>query len=230
MKLKLIQQQILDWDLKLKKTPQNPFPLAPQHLVEKAFMTTQIYEEQNRMWGENITNIMVAESLQGGLCILGAGLLRDLDWIPQKIQEGCSVSIVDSSKVACKNARNFLKKYSLEKQVRIIKTDILTVWKKRKIDESKIQAYFISQFLEHQRADLPEFITHFTKFLKIPGRTLYIITPRKEDNENVEWKDTDPLDDSEWKEVLERDVGKSMEILDKLTYYDRNYTFFKFRS
>src|SRR5690348_1642746 len=74
------------WDGRLTATDKQPFPLAPRDWVERGLVTPRIYRKQNIDWGDFVTNIMVNEPPLGNVSILGAGLTRDLGWIPRKVQ------------------------------------------------------------------------------------------------------------------------------------------------
>ncbi len=236
MKLSLEQSQNLAfnqnyWDAKLTRSSDHPFPLAPNNLVEKGLINEEIYQKENEAWGNFVTKIMISESLSGPICILGAGLCRDWGWVRTKATQKDLVFIVEGSNVAYKHAHAFIKKYSLQRKVKVILSEVLDAWQNGDIHDDCINAYFLSQFLEHQGDSLPSFTNHLGNFLRDPKHAVYLVTPRLEDNppEKVFWEHAVPLSDEEWQAGFNNGLGRpvAVKLLGKHAYINRIYSFFK---
>jgi hypothetical protein len=240
--LKTDQRMIISneyWDERLTGSKHNPFPLAPKNLIDKSEVTKKIYEINNRAWGKFVTKIMIEEHFTGSICVLGAGLTRDLGWIPIKLKKWVSaepkrntVIIADSSKVGCDNAKKFLQKHHLHRKIKVKHTEILDGWEHGDIVDEEVDAYFLSQFIEHQEDKMPEFMYHLGKFLKVTGRVVYLVTPTLDDNpkDQIIWEHAKPFYRHRLVEELEEGLKRRVlvEVLGKHTYFDRTYTFFKF--
>lgn len=181
---------------------------------------------------------MVAElpSLRNGhIEVFGAGLARDLGWIPAAVFSfNCTVAIRDSEPKALRNAREFLNRHHpwIHVKVHAIKTEIPGCWDTGAVRDEETKAYFASQFLEHQREDIDHILNHFGAFVGTPGKVVYLITPLKEDNDEkkVLWDSAELLSKDEIIASLREGLGRevNVEVLGTHKYFDhRHYSLLK---
>ncbi len=230
------------WDNRLTESEKNPFPLAPKNLVDRSLVTSKSYRKENDAWGKFVSDIMTKEHFLTSVCILGAGLARDLGWVLIKIKQWANaqpkcrstITIADSSKVALDNAKSFLKKHSFHRKIKVVHTEILDGWENGNIDDEEIGAYFLSQFIEHQEDNMAEFMHHFGRFLKLRNRAIYMVTAILDDNDKdqILWDHAKLFTYQQLIDELEEGLGDTakVEILGKHKYFDRTYTFFKFQA
>ncbi len=234
--LKLRPKLTVEWDLKLTQSDENPFPLAPFDAIAQGKVTARSYTRENNKLGENAGRGLIPELHQmagSHIGILGWGLGRCArKWVPVAVKTYCcSVTIVDNSHVACDNATQFIAKEGLN-DVIVAKTPILAGWEDRTIPEDSLDAYYVSQVIEHQGDDMYAFVFHLGAFLRRHGRRVIMIVPRREDNppEFVPFATAVPPEDSELLVPLQDGLrGKvDVRVLRKFKYFHRTYTIFCF--
>ncbi|OGI95015.1 hypothetical protein A2917_01380 [Candidatus Nomurabacteria bacterium RIFCSPLOWO2_01_FULL_42_17] len=227
------------WDSRLTQSPENPFPLAPKDWIEKVMAKWKSgndaergkyerkYRKENRRFGNFCRKKMLVELKNmdpGRINVLGLGLRRDIAWTEMAVRMGFGVSIWDMSRFACENARR-----ELMILMNITQVEIMAGWKSGEIDEQDAVAYYACQFIEHQGDELPMFMHHLGEFLRVPGRKVYLILPRLEDNPSnkVKWNSASPPLDHQWQKPLLEGFGGQLNIyvLGKHKYFNRMYTF-----
>lgn len=225
------------WDFRLRQSLENPFPLAPEDLLKKGLVNEINYFTQNRRFGLFCRRKMLAEletlDHNGEIEVFGIGLARDIEWVLEAIKH-FGVKMWDHSTVACQNAKHTLRPRTWLQMVEIISMEIMTGWKAGHIDQEGVMAIYASQFLEHQGNELKSFAYRFGKFLRVPGRKIYLVLPRLEDNprDKVKWNSAVPPLDHEWQVPLNEGFGGRTNIcvLGTHKYFHRKYTFFRLSS
>lgn len=222
-----------DWRAKLTPSKVNPWPLAPFDLVQKGEVNDENYRIENQRWGHIWSTLMIAElpTLRNGhIEVFGAGLARDLGWIPAAaLSFNCTVAIRDSEEVALRKARDFLRLQHprILVKVRVTKTEIPVCWDNGTVKDEDTKAYFASQFLEHQREEINHILNHFGAFVGLSGRVVYLITPLKEDNDEkkVLWDSAELLLKDEIVANLSEGLGRevSVDTVGTHKYFDHRH-------
>jgi len=222
-----------DWRAKLTKSKVNPWPLAPFDLVARGEVNKENYRIENQKWGRIWSELMVAElpTLRNGhIEVFGAGLSRDLGWIPAAaFSFNCTVTIRDSEPTALRKARGFLNLQHpwIHVKVRALKTEIPGCWDTGAVRDDATKAYFASQFLEHQREEINHILNHFGAFVGEPGKVVYIITALKEDNDEkkVLWDSAELLSKDEIVANLFEGLGREpiVDTIGTHKYFDHRH-------
>jgi hypothetical protein len=228
------------WDGRLIKSERNPFPLAPRNLVEDGIVNPRNYELQNTRFGNYFGQLMRSEISQlprehSAIQIFGVGLCRDYMWMKPAIMAGFDILIRDISLVACNKAQGILRRRFLARPGTTFREPGGLAWGRVKqeqilpteIDPSRTVAVHASQFVEHQDC-LGEFMRVFGKFIRHPGRRVYLVLPFLEDNppDAVKWDSAKPPYAYEWQGPLVAGFGgrPNICILGRHKYFDRTYT------
>ncbi|HEY4494329.1 MAG TPA: hypothetical protein VJB95_02795 [Candidatus Paceibacterota bacterium] len=231
-----------DWDRALGA----PFALAPADLVQEGLVDDPSYNEENKKLGEFCAAVMQEElaALAASraprgkrIGIMGAGLMRDTRfWIPRAVSLGLQVKIRDISRVACKNARQFIAENNLGKGVTVSRGDVedWRVWED--VEDARTLAFYAGQFFQNQTKNIMWDMMYRvgSQFLKIPHRCVYILHPRGEDNppEKVRWRNTVPYTDAELFDAFGHGFCEGVQVLPlgKHLYFHQTYTLFKVRA
>lgn len=221
----------IDWDHKLTQ----PFPLAPRHLLVDA----ESYRLANVRFGRDFCGRLMREQIShlpktGEIQILGAGLCRDLGWIKFAARKGFRIKIWDKSPIAFANARQFVKFHGLTRRVQVVQAEVMSALEKGKVINEATVGIFASQFIEHQGEALGVLMQHLGKFLRSPGRRVWIVLPPFEDNppDTVKWESTEPPNAVEWQMPLKDAIEGPVDIRDrgKCLFFDRTYRFYEISS
>jgi hypothetical protein len=231
------------WDEVLTEDEEkNPFPLAPSDAVKAGQVDRVSYLNQNTLLAQKSTEVMsmelsglvLSQDFERGprkVEVLGAGLMRDLNWLAIASAMSFELALSDSSSVACKNASRFFEDHRIRATVRHMEVE--DVWRKGLIDEENVSFYYAGQFIQNQNDETMErMMRHLGRFLKMSNRRLYLLHPRGEDNPagRVHWKNTKPYYDIELKAPVEKGLGGPvrMEVIAKHFYFHQHYSFFRF--
>jgi hypothetical protein len=216
-------------------------------LVEKGLVDEKIYLSQNNGFGNYFGRLMKAEipglnPKLGAIQIYGVGLCRDYMWIKSAVLAKFDILVRDVSQVACNRAQGILRTRGLVARdafpkrtpggaayARFRNEKILST---EEIDPTKTVAIYASQFVEHQD-DLSGFMQGFGRFIRHPGRNVYIVLPLREDNpaDKVKFDSAIPPSMYDLEAPLIQGFGGRPNIcfLGRHKYFDRTYTCVRFR-
>ena len=227
---------LIDWNSVLT----DEFPLAPKDLMEKGLVKKKEYGDQNRSLAGFVHRTMKTELLRlnrpGRIEVLGFGLGRDLGWIPSVIRHlGYRVAITDGSAVACANARQRLRHWRLLRRVEMRHLCVEEAWETGQIDEAEVVAYYGGQFIQVQDLDtMWAMLAHLGAFLALPGRAIYLLHARGEDNdsEEVRWGKSTPYFEDDLRAPLEEGLSGQVKIhvVEQHMYFHQKYSLLRIRA
>jgi len=231
MRLQCVVKNKIDWDAELTTSSKNPFPLAPRDLQDRGLVTPENYRVQNRRLTRFCTQTMMSELkvVVAGtrMQIAGFGIGRDVQqWLPRAVREfGCSVDILDTSEVACENARRFLRYHGLVRRVKVAHADVEEYWSVGEVPE----VVFIGQgFIQTQDDTTKDRMLGYLGTSLPEDGVVYLLHARGEDNprSRVRWGKSTPYTDTEIRAPLEEGAGGQvvMQVLGKHQYYHQKYT------
>jgi hypothetical protein len=241
------------WDDKLSPGQKNPYPLAPKDLVKGGRITQENYQEQNKAFGDFSAQRMRTElgmlpqSSDGGnrlrIEVLGAGLARDLGWIPYAVELGFRVNIRDISNVATDYAIATFKQLIHERKIDVINGEVEEMFADdMRLTSDGLIAYFASQFFQVQPKR--KMRTMLQRIGQVLGantqRRLFMIHPFDSDNNTattwgsetfpaVEWGDTRPYEGHELRRALQKQYSGIIDVETVAThhYFHQRYSFLK---
>jgi hypothetical protein len=223
-----------DWDAALTKSEENPFPLAPKSLVEAGIVDSRKYKIANDAFGAFVAGIMLPElanRTERQLSVLSFGLGRDTrTWLPDVVHElDYQVTIVDSAKAACDNAKAFRAKHNLSKNVKVVKDTVERALVSGKVKDGPDVVMYAGQLIQNFDIDTMRW---FMRRLRARKGTFYMLHARGEENlvGQVEWRNTHPYQDYEWQRPLRENEEAEVEVsvLGKHSYFGHHhYTIFR---
>lgn len=188
------------WDYRLKRSPENLWPLAPKDWVKAGARGGEMkYFLECQWFGQFCREGMlkrIRRLPRGWIQYLGIGSFRDGLWVLPAARMGFTMNLLDICGIACRNARDFLDNKPFSCQVNISKREVMNAWQSGQINEGQTVAYYASQFIQVQeRPVMQQMMRRLGLFVgQSRERVVYLVHPFGEDNpaNKVKWGATTP--------------------------------------